>query len=141
MKHPSFPLLRTILTLLMPPAMWCNAADPKVPVNPKVPILEAPAAKAVLPNGAMNQKVEMVWAFRWKPVAGAVWYEIIVSHQGSTIPLVSKKVAVTNYRHASRGYVATMNLSNWSWKVRAQVEGIWQPWSEVRPFSVQPPRR
>jgi hypothetical protein len=103
-----------------------------------VPALLTPAANATLPNGTFEGKNVYVWEFTWAPVTGATAYELWVIGGKAKFPAVSKELKDTSYRHLSRGYVGHTNLQGWSWKVRAQVQGVWQPWSASRKFNVLP---
>lgn len=103
-----------------------------------MPALLTPAANATLPNGTFDKKKEYVWEFTWAPVTGATAYELWVIGAKAKFPVVSKELNDTRHRHVSLGYVGHTNLQGWSWKVRAQVQGVWQPWSAVRKFKVAP---
>ena len=73
--------------------------------------------------------------------AGATQYHLYVIKSGASIPVVDKDdIPASSYHHVSSGaYIATPNLTGWTWKVRARVGGAWNDWSPTRSFSVEPP--
>ncbi len=101
---------------------------------PPPPVLISPKADDVVPQPYDG------WTFEWQSVSGAQDYQLYVIHTGSTIPVANVKTIGTHYRIIKEGnYIAGPNLTDWTWKVRAQNgDGIWGPWSEIRTFSVAP---
>jgi len=55
-------------------------------------------------------------------------------------PVIDRSDLTASYFHreAWGGYVADQNRFGWTWKVRAEVGGIWGAWSEIRTFDVEP---
>jgi hypothetical protein len=111
---------------------------PLVRAADAVPALLSPGANATLANGTFDGKKDYVWEFTWAPVTGATAYELWVIGANAKFPIVSKELKDTRHRHVSRGYVGHTNLQGWSWKIRAQVQGVWHPWSAARRFNVAP---
>jgi hypothetical protein len=100
----------------------------------------APVAGAVLDNGRMDMDDEIAWSFAWTPCPGASSYWLLAMRDGAPHPAVSERLVGTSLESVRLGdVVAAPNLSGWSWRVRAQVDGAWQPWSVGSAFSVEPP--
>jgi hypothetical protein len=113
-------------------------ADFGAPAECPVPL--APEPGAVLDNGRMDMLDEIVRSFSWTPCPGASEYWLLAMREGARYPAVSVTLTATRYDSASLGdYVAEGNLSGWWWRVRAEVDGVWQPWSVASAFSVEPP--
>ena len=100
----------------------------------------SPRRGAILDNGCADQSDSTDWSFRWGRVAGAERYHLYVKSSGVKFPVIdAPNLSATSYidrRPAS--YIANHNRTGWSWKVRAQVRGVWGPWSAERAFDVEP---
>jgi hypothetical protein len=124
-------------------AMWRTDHVESAPPVPEPPAasetlsLLAPQAGAAMDNGCSSHQKEMEWNFQWSPVAGASLYQIMVMGPNARNPLVNTAVTSNFHRHSGRGYVADHNRTGWTWRVRAQVNGQWGPWSESS-FNVEP---
>jgi hypothetical protein len=106
-----------------------------------VPELRVPAEGALADNGCTTDPNEaIVWDFDWSDVAGATTYELWVKHRSSPEPEVDVTGLPTSSHRVGR--FATTDgefLRGWEWKVRAQVNGVNQPWSKTATFNLEPP--
>lgn len=144
-----------VLTFLVPLAASCASDIESAPplekptqvedrpppenLDPSVPRLVSPASGAVMDNGDTGRADGIVWDFDWSDVNGATQYQLYVIHQGSANPVIDTTTPSSSFHHLSQGsYVADFNRYAWTWKVRAQVDGQWKDWSEVRIFDVEP---
>jgi hypothetical protein len=110
--------------------------DPSVPV----PELISPAEGAVLDNGRTDRLNLEVWDFDWSDCPGATHYHLYVQHQGAPNPVINRSdLTQSSYHMATLGsYVADLNRFDWTWKVRAEVGGVWGCYSPERTFEVEP---
>lgn len=104
-----------------------------------VPSLISPEEGAVLDNGRTDGQDYMIWDFDWSDCPGATAYHLYVIGPTATTPLIDEDTLVSSFYH----YVGNVSTSgayrfNWTWKVRAQADGQWGPWSETRSFDVEP---
>ena len=54
-------------------------------------------------------------------------------------PVINRTALVfSDYTHEFRGYIVDRHCKGWRWKVRAESNGRWGPWSEERRFDVEP---
>ncbi len=104
-----------------------------------IPTLIAPPSGAVLDNGRTDGRDSAIWDFNWSDCMGATEYNLYVSREGASFPMLNYTgIVQSSYRHEQYGsYFSDANLSNWSWKVRARIGGVWGLWSEVRTFSIE----
>jgi uncharacterized delta-60 repeat protein len=103
------------------------------------PTLVSPADGAVLDNGRTDGTGAIIWDFKWQAVPSAGQYELYVKNLNAVNPVIDATVASTNYHSLSLGsYIASAFYSNWTWKVRANVGGVWGDYSTQRLFSVEP---
>jgi hypothetical protein len=103
------------------------------------PTLISPRSGALLDNGCIDKSNEIKWYFDWSDVRGASKYHLYVKGATAQYPLINKSnLTTSNYLHKTFGYIATHNLNNWKWKVRAYVNGSWRAWSSERSFNVEP---
>lgn len=102
--------------------------------------LIAPEAGAVLDNGRSDRTDGIEWAFDWADYPGAIQYHLYVINAVAEIPLVDNEtITASSYTHrAPTSYIQEGMYENWTWKVRALVDGQWTAWSEIRVFSVEP---
>ncbi len=100
--------------------------------------LMLPKQGAVLDNGGTDDLDLLSWHFLWSPSEGASRYHLYVIGANMDAPLIDEYVDSTAYTRLSAQYIDNEHLSNWTWKVRAQIASKWYPWSEVRTFSVEP---
>jgi hypothetical protein len=104
------------------------------------PVLLEPVPGAVMDNGRVDRFDELAWPFAWTPCPGASEYWLLALREGAPSALVSRKVyGHTRHEEVVLTYVAESELSGWTWRVRANVDGIWQGWSAPVIFSVEPP--
>ncbi len=104
-----------------------------------IPTLTSPASGATLDNGRIDHTNGIVWDFNWWACPGATQYHLYVAKTGSGATIDRDDIAVAQYRYTSTGYIASHNLTGWTWRVRARVDGSWNSWSAARPFQVEPP--
>ena len=104
-----------------------------------VPTLLTPEEGAVMDNGRTDQKNELIWEFTWEGCPEATAYHLYVIGPTDTAPRIDlDDLQGTQLRYASTGHIPNDDLSGWTWKVRAQVDGEWGEWSETRSFDVEP---
>lgn len=110
---------------------------------PPGPALISPLPGDALDNGcqATPSAGSIEWDFSWAPVDNASIYHLFVLGPSATIPAVNvDSIAGTTYHHSNpEAYVADINLTGWTWMVRARLnDGSWTGWSEVGSFNVGP---
>lgn len=110
---------------------------------PPGPGLVAPLPGAELDNGckAIPAAGTIEWDFDWTTVTGATAYHLYVLGPDATMPKIdNENIGPPPYHFSGPGeYVDDTNLDGWVWMVRAQVDGAWTGWSEVRSFDVALP--
>ena len=108
-----------------------------------IPLLLSPAEGDVLDNGCSNRSDPTVWDFNWTDVAGAEFYHLHVQGASATIPLINVSALPRSEFQSARtgGYIVDQNRYSWYWKVRAMVDGVWNDWTDVRHFDVEPLNR
>jgi hypothetical protein len=115
------------------------APSPALAQAPCIPALLSPLPDAELDNGRSDQNDRSVWDFDWSTCPTGTLYHIVVEHLGATIPVVDAYVTDSAYHEECDDcYVADENRFNWTWRVRASVNGQWGDWSEIRRFSTEP---
>lgn len=116
--------------------------DRGTPPNTKIraPSLISPRNGATLDNGRPNRRDLVKWEFRWSKVPGATHYHLFVLGAKATIAIIDDAtLTAPEYRYEKGGYIAGRNCKGWIWRVRAEVNGEWGPWSKERTFDVEPP--
>jgi len=104
-----------------------------------VPSLVAPAPGAIMDNGRTDFRDEEIWDFDWADCPGATHYHLYVIGPTATLPTVDDDhLTESSYHFVNRGYVSASHLTGWTWRVRAEVDGVWGAWSETRTFDVEP---
>ena len=116
------------------------AVSGPVPPVACVPSLIIPDQGMVIDNGRTDKMDDIEWDFAWTECPGAAAYQLYVTSPTAAIPVIDdSRISVTGYHHIGRGsYIADANRFNWTWKVRAMVDGRWGDWSETRTFDVEP---
>jgi hypothetical protein len=116
------------------------------PPAPPAPLLLTPVSNAQIPqndssNGcslnpnAPRRGFGYKISFDWANVSGATQYNLVVQHQGATIPLVDVVVSQSSYLLVQcGGFVIDSNLTNWHWQVRSFTNNISGDFSSARPF-------
>jgi uncharacterized protein YraI len=120
---------------------------------PTIPVLVYPPNGSTVPQNN-NPKCDakgyhgIIWFFDWEDSydPSGIWqYELYVMHRGAKGPLIHTYVTESEYTYddsSACGYIADKNLSNWTWKVRAQDRfGNWSEWSDIWIFNVEPLKR
>ena len=75
-------------------------------------------------------------AFSWSKVPQAEKYHIYIAHSGNMDrPIVDQEMEVNVFQMSPQWFSVS---TGWTWKVKAQVDGEWSKWSEVRSFDVEP---
>lgn len=117
----------------------CNTDSDNTDSDPFTPVLILPLNGEALDNGCYDKSDLITWVFDWEDCAGATKYHLYVKHLGSRFPLLDDEVINSEFTYSDYAYVANKNLSNWNWKVRAMIDGVWGPWSIERSFRVVEP--
>ena len=99
--------------------------------------LNYPGDGAILDNGCLSAADPITWEFRWETPYGAEQYELYVISENATEPLIDYVLYETNYYYYCDGCYIPNDQKNWKWKVRAMINGRYQPWSEERNFEVE----
>lgn len=103
------------------------------------PILLSPTDGSSLPNGCVGGCNEPTWTFSWSPVTGATAYHLEVYGPSATFPDVDVAgITDATYGSAEKGAVIPANQNGWTWRVQAQVNGVYQAWSRTGTFNVLP---
>ena len=105
-----------------------------------IPQLLSPENAALMDNGRLDTTDPIVWDFDWTDVSHAEKYHLYVIHIGAIFPVIDADTLIgSSYQHDSPGsYIIEDNRYDWTWKVRAYVDGSWRDWSPVRYFDVEP---
>jgi len=118
---------------------------PKLEPEPQIiractPILISPLADEIMDNGRYDTLDVEIWDFDWSDCDGAMQYHLYVKNVKAQNPVINTdKIYESRYQSFKIGsYVADFNRHNWTWKVRAKVDGRWGEWSEERRFEVEP---
>jgi len=94
-----------------------------------IPAPISPANGAVLKN---DGDVELSWS----TVPNAEKYHVVVSHANSAnYPAISQAMDVPRLKFSPNIFEVD---DGWTWRVKAQVNGKWSKWSEVRTFAIEP---
>jgi hypothetical protein len=104
------------------------------------PKLYSPFLNAKLDNGCSTNKSDPTkWDFSWYQVSGATRYWFYVKNKNSANALINMYAPKNNYSYTgtSGSYIASHLTSGWTWRVKAEVNGVWTDWSEERAFTVE----
>jgi hypothetical protein len=102
--------------------------------------LYLPAINAELDNGCTtNISDPTKWNFSWYQVPRATRYWFYAKNKNSANALINVYTTTNSYAYTGqRGSVIMNNLtSGWSWRVNAEVDGVWTGWSGERAFTVE----
>jgi hypothetical protein len=104
------------------------------------PSLTSPANGTSLPNGCFGSGcTEPMWTFSWTPVTNATAYHLVVYGPSATFSSADVAgITDTTYGYRIPGEVIAANLNGWTWRVQAQVNGVYRPWSVPGTFNVLP---
>ncbi len=126
--------------IIVASGVWVSACgrSPSRPSFSPVPI--QPVADSVLDNGRIDLTDGLTWAFTWSEVPNADRYELYVRNADASNPVLdADTLTATSFRFQRLGYVFGPHwLTGWSFRVRAEVDGSWGPWSRPREFKVEP---
>jgi hypothetical protein len=106
-----------------------------------VPVLLSPADGATLDNGCVDHADPKTWDFDWSDVPDATSYHLYVKHPDPLVqfPAIDRSDLTSSmYRDQGRGYIPSLLLRGWEWRVRAEVRGVLQDWSRTGIFHVEP---
>ncbi|MDX2128976.1 MAG: jacalin-like lectin [Chloroherpetonaceae bacterium] len=95
-----------------------------------------PLANSVLDNGCNNREDPMDWFFQWNPTDNAAIYHFEVYREGEPPTISETKLHSNFFSFNTTGFVDNQKLSNWHWRVRAQINGSWSAWVD-HPFSLE----
>ncbi len=110
----------------------------KIENLPQAPILASPPQGATMDNGRDDFKDSISWDFDWADVPGATDYQLYVIGPNALIPVINVQTNSSSYHNVRTSYIANENRFNWTWRVRAKVDGKWSGWSEIWQFNVEP---
>jgi hypothetical protein len=99
-----------------------------------VPELTSPLSGASLDNGCGIVSDDVVWSFSWSPTSYTDRYEIEVLRNGERVYAAETTSPSCQYRGTG-----ARPRSGYEWRVRAHANGIWQPWSGARRFTLEAP--
>lgn len=105
-----------------------------------IPILLSPSNGALMDNGCKAENDRIIWDFQWSKVPKATQYQIYVIGKTAINPVVNS-VTVNNLYHYESPVGSEVQGGNnlgWSWRVRAQVDGIWKEYSNQKYFDLRP---
>ncbi len=148
-------LISSFLVISLMPTVGCQSSIPGTyspsdsepvytssPVSASVPLtprLISPDAGAVLDNGRKDYLDDLVWDFDWSACEGATRYHLYVRHPYAlNIAIDDDTLTSCHFNYISQSHVPQGNDLDWTWKVRAMVNGEWSEWSETRTFDVEP---
>ena len=101
--------------------------------------LISPENGAVLDNGCQDFSDLIEWYFDWDDFPSAERYHLFVIGSSAQYPVIDNdNIEVSEYLSSEKAYVIPSNAKDWTWKVRAYVNGEWIGWSEERTFDVEP---
>lgn len=107
--------------------------------TPCIPSLISPEEGAVLDNGREDRLDDIVWDFDWSDCPGATRYHLYVEGPGALIPIIDDGIGDSSYHHVSPGsYIIGRNRFDWTWRIRAELDGQWGEWSQICTFDVEP---
>lgn len=130
-------------TDVMPDYEAAKVAPPVASLPPAKAAL-VPRHKSPLPNEIVDNGVNGLssdlreWSFQWEPVERASRYQLMVRREGLPSFFIFGIIATTSYDFTAAGYVSNGDLKGWEWRVRAEVDGKWESWSDASPFTVEP---
>ncbi len=100
------------------------------------PIQISPLEGEVMDNGCLSRTDPNLWVFSWHSVWNATSYHLYVKSESAVYPVIDNpSISDTAYTSLDSSY--TLQLTGWTWKVRAMVNATWQDWSVVRMFDVE----
>ena len=96
-----------------------------------IPNLSSPSDAAMLDNGRMDGLNGIEWDFSWNTVVGASSYQLYVKEISSSVPIINiSSLNQALYHFESSDWIAN-SANQFTWKVRAYVNGQWGDWSEI----------
>jgi eukaryotic-like serine/threonine-protein kinase len=105
------------------------------------PKLLSPEVGAILSNGISMKTEDYTWTFDWADVTDATRYHLVVNGATASIAVIDRSdIPASEWKFTRKGFVSDAFLRNWTWKVRAFVNGDWAEWSDTRTFHVEAAR-
>ena len=93
-------------------------------------------------NGCTERGRDTItWTFVWTDVPNAQSYHLVVTNprKEPSVFDVNKIIWQTSYyRYSNPRYIADNIRRGWTWRVRAQIDKVWGPWSNEQKFNVEP---
>ena len=90
-------------------------------------------------NGCSNRQNGILWEFDWDECAGAESYEIIIKQRNDPLGAVERAGLHTSSFTLLENKIVSEELRlDWTWKVRATVNGVVGDFSPERNFTVEP---
>ncbi len=111
---------------------WFTVASPGIDIQP--PVLSTPQNYAALDN---DEDEGLNWTFSWEYVPNANRYQIDIMQAGEIYDQAFIDGNQSYYTYINTEIVINERyLNDWTWRVRAERNGIWSDWSEIRNFTV-----
>ena len=108
------------------------------PVSCPALALTSPPSGAVLDNGCADLSDSIRWHFTWPACADANAYELEVVKAGDPVPVIRQsQLTDTVYHH--RELANYTQQPGWQGRVRSFIQGLWSPYSDWLPFSLEAP--
>lgn len=103
-----------------------------------VPSLLAPDEGAIMDNGCTNRDNGILWEFDWSDCQGAEAYEFFLDHPSVERPVEEAALTESSFTLLEDRVIPEGSRFGWTWRVRAQLNGVWGDWSPERRFDVEP---
>lgn len=104
------------------------------PSDPTIPQLIFPANHATVPNGPPLRE-----RYEWTAVEGASAYQIQRIHPNDTPENSPKTSGILDTQYATVSeFPVYWDMNDWTWRVRAEVNGQWMGWSSMGQFDFSP---
>jgi hypothetical protein len=115
-----------------------EAPPPPEEIYVPSPKLVSPASGAIMDNGRSDHNDSMIWDFDWSDVPGATQYQLHVTY--ANVDTFIDTIILSSTYHSDRpgAMVTEQDRNGWTWKVRAEVGGLWSNWSEEWIFNIEP---
>ncbi len=105
-----------------------------------VPRQKTPLPDEVVDNGTGTMNTDLrEWTFTWDPVPDASRYQLLVRKDTAPSFAVFGTFDKPIYEMVNSGYMPGTELLGWEWRVRAEVRGKWEAWSDASPFTIELP--
>ena len=99
------------------------------------PILRSPIDYNRVVNHAGGSPGKYHWFFEWDAVEGADLYQLeLIGPKGTTVQIF--ETPISKYRYELE-FPSNQYEENWQWRVRANGQGQWSPWSPKATFVLE----